>query len=212
MSLAPSTRSLQGLISIVHITPSYISSYNVEAIILEFVQDKTFYHLGNFECNKTYTIGHQLNPFFDYFNHFGYTGALNWEQTKKLLSDYQLYARERIFEDVRAEMFPDLPSRKVCIWLIPPEHLYKRINFWSKELTKTYKIYQLSCTGNIHIADEAFLASRFGYLPTYRNDAIQYWSGKFQSKSIIHQEILFTGTIFVAKKYDTIANLFNDEV
>ncbi|WP_196603455.1 DUF2441 domain-containing protein [Pectinatus haikarae] len=174
---------------------------------MEHIQDKIFYHIGNFDCGKTYTIGCQLNPFFDYFNHFGYEGAIDWDETKKLLSAYQLYARERIFEDVRTEMFPNFPSRMSCIWLIPSDNLSNRIAFWNTNISHNSKICKLSCTGRIHIADESFLASRFGYLPTYRTDAIQYWSGKFQSNSFVHQEVIFTGTIYVIEKYATLNDI-----
>jgi hypothetical protein len=180
---------------------------------MEYIQNKVFYHIGHFDVGKQYVIGHQLNPFFDHFNYFGFPGPINLKQTKQLVSEYQLYARERIFEDVRQEMFPTAPSRKSCLWILPPDHLLKRIFFWNNFISRPNRmreIYKLSCTGKIHIADERFLKPRFGYLPTYRTDALQYWAGKFKSPSIIHQEVLFLGTISVINVYSNVSELPRD--
>ena len=180
---------------------------------MEQVKNKVFYHIGNFDSGQTYKIGEQLNPFFDYFNHFGYPEPIEWPQIKQLLNDYQLYIRERIFEDIRLEKFPEYPSRMTCLWILPPDHLTERITFWKKQITHpNKKICKLSCTGIIHIGDEAFLSSRFGYLPSYREDAIQYWSGKFKSSSSIHQEVIFKGIISVIATYVDMSEIPNDEI
>lgn len=167
---------------------------------MEYVEDKIFYHIGNLIAGKSYETSEKLNPFYDYFNHFGYASPLDFEHMKKLISDYQLYIRERIFEDVRLESFPELPSRKTCFWLIPVDHFQERIAYWSKALASDKRIYKVSCTGFIHVADEAFLASRFGYLPSYRDDAYKYWSGESKSDSFVHQEVLFKGKLDVLQE------------
>lgn len=158
---------------------------------MDQVKDKIFYHIGTFKEGQREVIGKKVNPFFKSFDNFGYTGAIGWNQCVELLKEYQLYARERIFEDIRLASFPSFPSRKTCLWLLRADHLMDKVTYWREELSPEKHLYKLSCTGNIHVADDAFLTPRFGFLPTYREDAVKYWSGEWVSKSCIHEEVLF---------------------
>lgn len=174
--------------------------------ILDQVKDEIFYHIGAFKEGQREVIGKKVNPFFKSFDNFGYTGAIGWNQCVELLKEYQLYARERIFEDIRLASFPSLPSRKTCLWLLRADQLMDKVTYWREELSPEKHLYKLSCTGNIHVADDAFLTPRFGFLPTYREDAVKYWSGEWVSKSCIHEEVLFQGEVFVIKDYGSVTD------
>lgn len=183
---------------------------------MEYIQNKIFYHIGYFEKNKTFIIGKELNPFYKYFYEFGYGNKIDFPQIKQLLSDYQLYARERIFEDIRAEFFPSLPSRKKCLWLLPTTNLLPRIKFWLPHLSSQSNkkfICKLRCSGSIHIGDESFLFSRFGHLKSYRDDAKKYWNGDFKpTSSFIHEEVIFVGRIYVEEVYSNLKNFIDGMV
>ena len=170
------------------------------------IKDQVFYHIGSFKEGQDLLIGKEMNPFYKSFDCFGYPGPIGWDQCVELLKEYQLYARERIFEDIRLERFPSLPSRMTCLWLLPPDHLKERIDYWRKELSHEKRLYKLLCSGTIHIADDVFLKPRFGFFPSYREDAGRYWSGEKVSDSYIHEEVLFQGDIHVVKDYGQITD------
>lgn len=186
------------------------------------VTNQIFYHIqkinstnsiNRFVIGNEYIIGNKYNPFFDYFYHFGYPNKINWEQTKQLVSDYQLFIREILFEEVRQESYPDRPSRQKCLWLIPDSSkLNEALNFWIKEIisnneTTSFEILKLSCTGTVFLADASFLPKYFGYFTKYKEEAHKYWSGEQLSMDSIFLEALFIGKIKVMDVFSSITNV-----
>lgn len=170
------------------------------------VYKENYFHISKsdfFELGKNYEFGLSYNPFFQYFWDFGYGDTLEWDEIKQLVSDYQLYVRECIFESVRVKHFPDLPSRKKCIWLISPENKDSAIKYWAPLVNSTgapCTVIEMECTGKIFIADSLLLPHMFGHFQKQKEQAFKYWSGENAPQSFLAaQEILFVGTATVVR-------------
>lgn len=183
------------------------------------VSNEIFYHIqkikpendsNKFIVGKEYTIGSKNNPFFDYFYHFGFPNAIDCAQMKQLILDYQLFAREILFEEVRRESYPDKPSRQKCLWLIPnTPKLKEAIDFWLTQIffneeAKPVEILKLSCTGNVFLANQCYLQNYFGHFTKYKENAHKYWSGKETSTASLFLEELFIGKIKVLDVFSSI--------
>jgi len=119
-----------------------------------------------------------------------------------IVKDLCMFVREVIFEEVRSNYFPQLPSRKTCIWVFPAS----ATEFWWKTLKpeeRRLRILKLRLTGTMHIADQRHL-----YADTFRHDdlrakAFEYWTGT-DGKAEEEQEMLFEGIIDVLAQYESI--------
>ena len=187
---------------------------------MEQVTNQNFYHIqkinpansiNKFTIGNEYIIGDKYNPFFDYFYHFGYPNVIeNYNQIKQLVSDYQLFAREILFEEVRKEFYPNKPSRQKCLWLIPNSpKLKESLNFWLKEIIShnentSFEILKLSCTGNVFLANSHLLPKYFGHFTKYKEEAHKYWNGEHLSIDSIFLEALFIGKIKVLDAFSSI--------
>ncbi len=180
-----------------------------ESDILQYVTNQIFYHFqkehdgvsARFEVGGKYIVGRTYNPFFDYFNYFeAPLSELSKDSaTSSLFLTYERYVNELIFEDVRKEFFPELPSRQKCLWLIPNMvDINQSMQYWQDHLPKdkNLQLLKLSCTGKLFIADATFLdKTTLGNFDVYRKRAFNYWSGNVQNSKGL--ECLFTGTIEV---------------
>ncbi len=101
--------------------------------------------------------------------------------------------RENLFEEIRLNFFPNLPSRKRGIWLIPYNE--DALNYWKTRVPKG-RIFKIRATGKVHNSSEKFLLIdlyiSFNHL---RNMAFLYWAG-VEEESIV-DEIIFEGFIEV---------------
>ncbi len=110
-----------------------------------------------------------------------------------------IFIREEIFEEVRGNYFPHLPSRKTCIWVCTRD----AVDFWWKTLNPgNQKLLKLNLTGSLYIADQRHLLA-----DTYRHNdirarAFEYWTGSDGIKAQ-DQEVLFEGIIDVVAEYDS---------
>ena len=113
------------------------------------------------------------------------------------LGHYLRFVREHLFEEVRKEFFPDLPSRLRCLWIIP--HDKNAVNYWWKNLGRKGKIFEISVSGKVHQASQQYLnitTQSFDYI---REQAFKYWA----AKSVENQneyECLFEGFVKVEKE------------
>lgn len=180
-------------------------------IMLESVQNKTFYHVqiikpgtNAFKLNETYSFGKTKNNFFAYYDTFS---IQNMDQAT-IEIEYSTFAREAIFEEVRRERFPDCPSRRKCLWLIDKSNnLSNALFFWFKALfnkqTNTgVRIVTLSCSGNIHHANQKFLYNNLYNFHLLREDAIRYWQGLDANPDNCNTEVLLEGTVKVLSVID----------
>ncbi len=101
--------------------------------------------------------------------------------------------RENLFEEIRLSFFPNLPSRKRGIWLIPYNEA--ALKHWKKGMEKG-RIFKVRATGKVHNSSEKFLLiEQYVSFNHLRNMAFLYWAG-VEEESIM-DEIIFEGFIEV---------------
>ncbi|MEH6990585.1 DUF2441 domain-containing protein [Cytobacillus firmus] len=105
-------------------------------------------------------------------------------------------SREVIFEQVRLESFPNLPSREKCLWVIPSDD-YDNYSTWAKAL-ENGEVLKLSLNGKIHKTYDYHLKIEHDQnINTIRKNAYKYWSGEPANSPY---EILFEGEAQVVNK------------
>lgn len=124
--------------------------------------------------------------------------------------EYMILVRELIFEEIRRESFPHLPSRQKCIWVIPKnEYTLEAINFWWKQIASSSdtSILKLKLTGKIHLSTNDFLGIGTYSLNQFKQNAFKYWVGSKQSKNPKEAECLFEGFAEVIDSFNTPDNI-----
>lgn len=114
-----------------------------------------------------------------------------------VIKEMSLFLRETIWEEVRMDRFPDLPSRKHCVWLCEKHS----VSYWYGIFNNSKKILQVSATGKIHKADQRLLAHSILPGKELRTRAIKYWEGADGEKPE-EEEILFEGTLEVVREFE----------
>lgn len=105
--------------------------------------------------------------------------------------------RELIFEDVRRQMYINLPSRTSCIWLIPEDP--RAVRFWLDNVRGDYKkVYRVNATGELHRAQQQIVMGDTISMSEWRKRAIDYWNGA-QSENV-DDELLLSGNIEVLEE------------
>ena len=178
--------------------------------MLEYIQDQVFYHIQkanlsgqSFQLGQTYFIGEEKNPFIKFYDNFPARKHFDGtpEKTLDLLSEYFIFTRETIFEEIRWKYFPHLPSRQHCIWLIPKtQNPLEHLAYWIQKLCsnrENYQILELKCSGKIIYLNEKFIVGIPHNLNELRQLAFKYWSGTDADKNISGIECLFEGFIKV---------------
>ncbi|MBQ2768338.1 MAG: DUF2441 domain-containing protein [Clostridia bacterium] len=119
------------------------------------------------------------------------------ENMQSVTRELAIYIRENIFEEIRANYFPTLPSRKSCLWVCREESL----NFWKKEITGECQIYEVSVTGVTHCADQKYLPAEVLPCEIIRENAFNYWTGA-DGFNPIEEEILVEGIVDIIRRVD----------
>ena len=101
---------------------------------------------------------------------------------------------ELLWEQVRKEEFPDLPSRQRCIFLNEDR---SRVPYWIERLDcpSRCQVLRIHATGRFHRADERLLIGDGYTLAQAWDRARAYWRGQVQDG--LGNEILFEGKITV---------------
>lgn len=148
--------------------------------------------------NSIHFFGEDKNFFIKFYDDAVYPQEASVET---VLSDYVLFARETIFEEIREKHFPHMPSRQRCVWLIPDsENLDKRLKFWLKEkkaFPNNCQILKLSCSGKVHYANQQYLSTFIGTFNKFRGNAFMYWSGCDVNEQSIDIECILEGFVRV---------------
>ena len=111
--------------------------------------------------------------------------------------------RELIFESIRKEFYPELPSRQKCIWLIQDNK--ESLEFWKKTIRSEHqKIFRVSIEGNIHRASHKWLIRGTYSLNKWYELAHNYWKGKDSGE--IDDEILYEGKIKIIEEITLLSN------
>lgn len=102
---------------------------------------------------------------------------------------------ELVWEDIRKNEFPHLPSRQRCIWLIPD---IAGVKYWISRLgvtLGTYQVLRVRCQGRVHVASEKYLLGDSVPLEEAISNARQYWLGVIPEPNT--DEIIFEGRCIV---------------
>lgn len=167
---------------------------------MEQVTNKIFYHIQKINPNitpslqkgLTYTAGKEKNPFISIYDN------IDLSKFPNPLDECMLYIRENLFEEVRQQYFPQLPSRQKSIWLIP--HNENSLSFWKEalqvnKLNIPYQVLELVCSGNIFYGNEKYLKTSPNFtFNNYRQYAFNYWNASDTNlKENIAIECIFSG-------------------
>lgn len=167
---------------------------------MEQVENKTFYHIQTGEqtiskVGDILEIGTTENRFLGFYKSLD----LNNLPPQDAYNELRRYFREKIFEKVRKEENPKVPSRYFCLWIIPDmAPLKERLKFWIPQvvgdLNQTFRILHLSCTGCVHYANQKYLnLEACSSIQRTRENAIKYWKGDDLSINLPSAEALFIG-------------------
>ena len=128
--------------------------------------------------------------------HFNILNTLK-EATESLGNTIKLN-RELAFESIRNEFYPELPSRKNCIWLIPNHQ--DSLQFWNNILNigQQIKIFKVEIDGNIHRASQEWLVGGTLSINEWNKLAHNYWKGT--NSGNIEDEVLFTGRLKILEE------------
>ena len=172
------------------------------------VENEIFYHIQKLDMGRLpwsigdkFEIGKTKNLHIAYYDTYS---ALNKDPVE-VCQEYYTFAKEYVFEEVRADKFPECPSRFNCIWLIPNTPLLQNsINYWLKMLINMDHGYAgclilgLRCTGKAHYANEQFFINNpWSCFNDLRLSATKYWQGVDAAPELVTTEVLFEGTLTV---------------
>ncbi len=122
-----------------------------------------------------------------------------------ILKELALYIREEIFEEIRFKYFPELPSRKTCIWVFEKQSA----KYWNDTLKDGFEFYKLELTGILHKADQKYLHAEIISHEELKRRAFNYWTGCDGEKPI-EQELLFEGIVNIKERYENIDDLMKN--
>ena len=123
---------------------------------------------------------------------------------KTAIEEQGIFIRETIFEEVRSAYFPELPSRKSCIWLMKDN----AIQYWWNTLGGDKKIFKVVVTGTLHRTDQKPLINDTVSHDKLRALAFEYWTGA-DGRNPIEEELLFEGIVQVTEEYQNISQFNN---
>ena len=119
---------------------------------------------------------------------------------------YIKWIQEEIFEKVRLSNYPNLPSRKSCLWICTYDHLIIWMDIIVNNLPRFYrpnvKILSLFVEGKCHEADGLFIDADTYKIKDFESAAHNYWCGKHKAGNEI--EVLFQGKVTVLEEFRSI--------
>lgn len=115
------------------------------------------------------------------------------------LRQYLKWIREEIFENFRKQKFPNLPSRKTCLWLCEE----KDVQMWWNILypynsKKIIEIY-FDSGQQIHCGNGSLIIEKTLNIEDFTKLAEEYWSGRMTANC--QTETLFQGTFKVINEF-----------
>lgn len=105
--------------------------------------------------------------------------------------------RELLFESVRKEFYPELPSRQNCLWLTTDDQ--NSLEFWKKSVYGEKKrVFRVKTEGITHRAANKWLITGTIPLNEIISKAHNYWKG--DDAGGIEDEILFVGKLKIIEE------------
>ena len=187
--------------------------------MLNNIKDETYYHINtgqNLQVGDILEIGKRFNNF--YYEIYNIEHLENGKDANRYLIDMKkeknlvlnndianlifktvndsaMITRELMFEEVRKELNPNLPSRLKCLYVCKTKKEIKDwINIFRKTNKKDFQIVKLKLTGSIFVGDASFILRQNISLNRKKEQAKMYWNGEKKDKI---NEYLFVGTAVV---------------
>jgi hypothetical protein len=111
---------------------------------------------------------------------------------------HQKTLREVIFESVRANHYPELPSRTSCLWVIPTDDK-ENLQQWLDIIGGNGELLEVELTGKVHKGNEFFLKmGTFKNIEDYYSHAHNYWQSTHADSAY---EYLFEGTCKIVNSH-----------
>lgn len=187
--------------------------------MLNNIKDETYYHINtcqNLQVGDILEIGKRFNNF--YYEIYNIEHLENGKDANRYLIDMKkeknlvlnndianlifktvndsaMITRELMFEEVRKELNPNLPSRLKCLYVCKTKKEIKDwINIFRRTNKKDFQIVKLKLTGSIFVGDASFILRQNISLNRKKEQAKMYWNGEKKDKI---NEYLFVGTAVV---------------
>ncbi|AND39635.1 DUF2441 domain-containing protein [Cytobacillus oceanisediminis] len=152
--------------------------------MLREVNKEIFVHIQSFaEWKKTspFKVGFEgtagvdqgFNPYYRYLHENQEPGMYDMGIGLKMLREY-------VFEDIRSKLFPELPSRQTCLWVVPMKKA-EDIIYWKTQLDVDRQFILLELTGKVFSTDESHLHIRpenFRNIKELEGKAKDYWGAE----------------------------------
>lgn len=125
---------------------------------------------------------------------------------QNVIKEQGMFIREEVFEEVRMNYFPHLPSRKTCIWLCDKES----VEYWWSKLqisNDKIKIFKFNVTGVLLRTDQKHLIHESVAHDTLRAKAFEYWTSS-DGLNKFEEELLFEGIIRIIEEYPDLQSFF----
>jgi len=176
-------------------------------------------HLGlfNYDYYKNKLIIKEIDEFIglnetietDDFKENYFNSLVKIRSLTSLVRDSQIFLRqyikfiqEEIFEEVRVNHFPSLPSRQKCLFVTT----FNEIENWLEIFKGSpYKILKLKLNGYFHRTSGIYIDADTYPLKDFYEKAKSYWSGEILNNNEI--EYLFYGKLSIIDEYDSISEL-----
>ncbi|MFG0772892.1 DUF2441 domain-containing protein [Vibrio plantisponsor] len=123
-----------------------------------------------------------------------------------LTAHFVNYVRELIWEDIRKNEFPHLPSRQRCLWLINDK---QGVKYWLDRFgldINDFQITKVKVDGKLHISSDEHLLIDSEPMDTTILKARAYWNGQISNPTSV--EVLFEGKLQVIEIIDPIKFLY----
>jgi hypothetical protein len=143
-------------------------------------------------------------PWHNVYEYLYNSGELYYEKNYEMLlkkadeiiREYQMLLREITYEQVRKDMFPDLPSRTKCIWLCKE----KQLEFWKKQLNDCYfKIFKIEVKEKPYKTNNNLIVPPSESYIRIQEFAERYWTYKDETEKE-DDEYLYVGEIEILEE------------
>lgn len=185
------------------------------------VQNKVLYHISrenNWNVGDKITSGESENPFWNFCKNYSPSYLVNgqpvpifkifeqfsnfdvtqdnitflYQVIKDVSKETAFCIREHVFEYIRKEFYPQLPSRQKCLWLTDADQL----SYWKTMADNTKRsVLTLELKGDLFCGDDNWLTADTFSSVEYENRAKHYWAGEMTESS--RKEYLFYGQALV---------------
>jgi len=177
----------------ININESFKNNFTMESFQFKFCLD--FHSQSNVPFSNVYAHVKDFNNYAkDQVNEWFRDKDFLLEKSNIFISEYGILVREMVYEQIRSEYYPELPSRLHCVWLCRENQL----ELWKNNLSNESKIFKVKVTGNCYKGKNQFISLPSDSYNTITEKAHQYWKPDIQED--IDDEYLFNGKLEILEQ------------